>query len=537
MIIDTRDIDSGTSLRTTVCIVGGGPAGITMARELDGAGIDVILLESGGTAPDNETRDLYRGENVGFAPYDFADGTRTRHLGGSSNCWGGWCRTMEEHDFEHRPWIDKSGWPISKSDLDPFYKRTMDVCELGPFDFDPANWVEPLKRHDVRRIPLADQGFVDAISQFSPPTKFGERYGDEMGRSPRLRVLLWANVVDIETNEDASVVKRVAVATLSGKRISVEADHFVLATGGIENARLLLTANSVRPSGLGNDNDLVGRHFMEHPRVVSGWVDFADSWKGNMLYDDRFHYMNPEMVRGGTHFASQFSLTKEIQEREGILNAGIWFTSVFPGEDSMEDAIIQLRRKLQKRDRANERALDHAAKILRHPIDTAKFVVCRRWQPRRLIKGVKMRVILETPPNPNSRVTLSDKRDVLGMPRVKVDWKLGDDVKRSFDTNFRLFAEALEKAGVAKVRLDPPLLGREWVPGTVWREGSWHHMGTTRMADSPRDGVVDRNAKVHGIANLYCAGSSVFPTAGANFPTMTLVALSIRLADHLKTLV
>jgi choline dehydrogenase-like flavoprotein len=534
MIIDARELETGSSLRTDVCIVGAGPAGISIARELDAAGIDVLALESGGEQADNETRDLSRGENVGFGPYDFADGARSRFLGGSSNCWGGWCRTMDEHDFERRSWVEGSGWPISKHDLDPYYRRSMGVLGLGPYDFDPASWVEPLGRHDVRRMPVGDHGFRDSISQISAPRRFGEEFGPELRRSPRLRLLLHANLVDIETDEEATTVRRVEVATLTGRRFFVEARVFVLATGGIENARLLLAANRVRPAGLGNDHDKVGRHFMEHPRTLSGWVRFADEWKGNLLYDDRYHYQHPAMVRDGTYFASQFSMTPEVQEREGLLNGLIWFSSIFPGEDTVEDPFIQLRRKLIKRDRAGEPVPSHVLKILKHPVDALGFLAFKAFRPAWLFKGVRMHIILEPPPNPESRITLADERDALGMPRVRVDWKLGDDVKRNFDAYARLFGEALGKSGVATVELDAPLAGREWTPGTVWREGTWHHMGTTRMADSPNDGVVDRNCKVHGISNLYCAGSSVFPTAGANFPTITLVALALRLSDHLK---
>jgi choline dehydrogenase-like flavoprotein len=126
---------------------------------------------------------------------------------------------------------------------------------------------------------------------------------------------------------------------------------------------------------------------------------------------------------------------------------------------------------------------------------------------------------------------LSAKKDALGMSRVSIKWRLGSNVQRTFDRTFSLLAEDMRQSGIADVTLDPAIEGGDW-PSTLVKEGTWHHMGTTRMHDSPKQGVVDRNCKVHGISNLYVGGSSVFPTAGANFPTITLTALALRLSDQ-----
>jgi choline dehydrogenase-like flavoprotein len=168
-----------------------------------------------------------------------------------------------------------------------------------------------------------------------------------------------------------------------------------------------------------------------------------------------------------------------------------------------------------------------------HPIDAAGFLLTRLLQPRSLITDVKLQAIVEAAPNRDSRVTLSDRRDALGMPRVRVAWLLDDLVQRTFDRTFAILAEELRMSGVAQVKLDEPLEGRAWPAGL---EGTWHHMGTTRMHDSPREGVVDRHCAVHGVANLHIAGSSVFPSVGANFPTITITALALRLAERLADL-
>jgi choline dehydrogenase-like flavoprotein len=530
MFIDTRSVEHDTVVETTVCIIGAGVAGITLALEMERLGIDACVLESGGFTPDDATRDLYRGENVGI-PYTFADGSRSRYLGGSSNCWGGWCRPLDPWDFDKRDWVAHSGWPFGLDELAPYYERTHSLLKLGPNNFDPAHWEQAIGRRDVRRLPFVTGRVRDTIAQFSPPARFGKLYRRDLEQSQRVRVFLYANAVDIETDAQAATVSRIQVATLTGRRMTVKAKLFVLATGGIENARLLLASNRIQPAGLGNGNDLVGRFFMDHPRLMSGSVRFKKAWARNKLYDIKYHYQNAAVSAHGTYISSQFALTHEVLQRERLLNARVWFFSLFYGEGSAgAEALIRCKQGLLDKDQPGWRLRDDLATIAAHPIDTVGFGLTRLLQPRSLITDVKFQAIVEAQPDRDSRVTLSSQLDRLGMPRVKVDWRLGDLVRPTFDRTFALLSEELQKTGVADVTLDPPLEGRSW-PAEL--EGTWHHMGTTRMHDSPREGVVDRNCKVHGMSNLYIAGSSVFPTVGANFPTITLTALALRLSTHI----
>jgi choline dehydrogenase-like flavoprotein len=529
MFIDTRSVEQDMVVETTVCIVGAGVAGITLALEMEKLGIDACLLESGGFKPDEETRDLYRGENVGI-PYTFADGSRSRYLGGSSNCWGGWCRPLDPWDFDKRDWVAHSGWPFGLDELAPYYARTHSLLKLGPNNFDPAHWEQAIDRRDVRRLPFVTGNVRDTIAHFSPPARFGKLYRKDLEQSQRVRVFLYANALDIETDAQAATVSRIPVATLTGRRMAVKAKLFVLATGGIENARLLLASNKIQAAGLGNGNDLVGRFFMDHPRLMSGSVRFTKAWARNKLYDIKYHYQNTSVSAHGTYISSQFALTPEVLQRERLLNSRVWFFSLFYGEGSAgAEALIRCKQGLLDKDQPGWRLRDDLATIAAHPIDTVGFGLTRLLQPRSMITDVKFQAIVEAQPDRDSRVTLSSQLDNLGMPRVKVDWRLGDLVRRTFDRTFALLGEELQKTGVADVTLDPPLEGRSW-PAEL--EGTWHHMGTTRMHDSPREGVVDRNCKVHGISNLYVAGSSVFPTVGANFPTITLTALALRLSAH-----
>jgi len=326
-------------------------------------------------------------------------------------------------------------------------------------------------------------------------------------------------------------VTRAQVATLTGRKMDVKARTFILATGGIENARLLLASNKVAPAGLGNGNDLVGRFFMDHPRLFSGNIKFAREWSRNKLSDVKYHYQNAAVAAHGTCIAHQFALTEEAMKEEGILNARVWFCSVFPGEGSEgAQALFRYKQALLKKEQADWSPTRDMLTMLMNPLDTLGYGYTRLFQPRWLIRGVKFQIIVEPEPNPNSRVMLSpNQKDRLGMNRVRVDWRLTSKVQRTFDRTLAILADDMRQSGVAEVALDEPIEGRKW-PSDL--EGTWHHMGTTRMHDSPKQGVVDRNCLVHGMSNLYVAGSSVFPTSGANFPTITLAALAFRLSEH-----
>ncbi len=531
MFIDTRNVEQNTVIETAVCIIGAGVAGITLGLEMASAGIDACILESGGFGPDDETRDLYRGESVGL-PYTFADGSRSRYFGGSSNCWGGWCRPLDPWDFEKRDWIPHSGWPFGLDELAPYYARTHELLKLGPQNFDPAYWEREIGRPDVRRLPLSTGDLRDTVAQFSPPVRFGKAYREELSRAQRVRVFLHANVLNIDADAQGSTISRLQVGTVSGRRMTVVSKIFVLATGGIENARLLLASNNVQAAGLGNANDLVGRYFMDHPRMMCGKVRMRPGVPRNKLYDIKYHYQNAAVSAHGTKISSQFAPKQELMEREKLLNSRVWVYSRFFGEGSAgSEALIRCKEALMQKDQPGRSLKADIATMAAHPFDTVGYGLTRLLQWPVLITGVTLQAIVEAEPNPDSRVTLStDRRDRFGLPRVKVEWRLGDQVKRTFDRTFALFAQELQMAGVADIELDAPLEGRDW-PAKL--EGTWHHMGTTRMHDSPREGVVDRDCKVHGISNLYVAGSSVFPTVGANFPTITIAALSMRLAGHL----
>jgi choline dehydrogenase-like flavoprotein len=532
VFIDSRHLTGDARFDSTVCIVGAGIAGITIALELLKKDIDVHLIESGGFEKDTRTQSLYKGDSIGL-PYIFGEGCRSRYFGGSSNCWGGWCAPMEPMDFEKREWVAHSGWPFAHDELLPFYKRAHQLLQLGPFDYTPEFWSRSNYSKDVKRMPIYGAEVREVVSQFSPPTRFGVSYRTVCRLSPNLKVFLNANVVSIKMDETGTNVKSVEALTFNEVRLSFFAKHFVLATGGIENPRLLLNSTDIHKKGVGNDKGLVGKFFMDHPRISLNRIQLKKTWKGNRLYDTKYHYHDRKVAAHGTSYASQLALTPGAIERDRLLNARISFTTIFRGEENPGKSVWRIKQALFNQDILNFNPISDAWSAMRDPFGVVSYLASRFIDIDFLKTHVALQLTVEPEPNQSSTVTLGREKDELGLHKVRVNWRLGDLEKKTISQSVLLITQHLEKIGVIDRLITEPEIFNNW---PVNLEGTWHHMGTTKMNKSPSYGVVDENCRVHGVRNLFIAGSSVFPTAGANFPTITITALAIRLADHLKEL-
>ena len=510
-------------LSTDVCIVGGGAAGITIAVELAGSDIDVVLLESGGLEREEETHRLNEGETDGL-PYSALEASRSRFLGGSTNCWGGWCRPFDAEDFGSRPWLPESGWPLRAEELSPFYDRATALLQLGSSDYDPA-LLGRIDGNHVRRLETDERVATTHVARFSPPARFGSLYRDQLRDARNIRCVLHANAVEIETDAETSRARGVRAVTLEGRSLRVEARYVILAAGGIENARLMLLSTTTMPNGIGNAHDLVGRFFMEHPARYLGHLDSSEPQSLD-LYDSTFNYHNPAFAVDGSPMVAFLALSNAVQEAEELLRHRVIVHTMYPGEDSggME-SLLRLTGRSRFVERSTEPLRD-LGQVVRSAPRLAKAVAARRLGIRRL--GIpQLMAIVEPEPTPASRVTLGDGRDALGLPRARVTWRLTDRVDRTFDRIRSLLGAELQRIGIGTFEGRP-----ESDSATdLW---CWHHMGTTRMNDDPRRGVVDHEGRVHGIPNLYVSGSSVFPTAGCDMPTMTIVALAVRTAGSIR---
>lgn len=517
MIRDFRSYDGDGELLCDVCIAGAGAAGVALALSLADRNHRVILLEAGGFDYDEADQDAYVGEVVG-RPYHEISTTRLRFLGGSTNHWGGMCSHLEPHDFEKRAWVPHSGWPIGFDDLKPWYVRAHPWLELGPFDYDRSS----ISPDGTPYLPFDESRLRHKMWHYSrPPTSFGIEHRGDMQRAASLDVLLHANLIDIEMAASGQEVAGYRVSTLEGKSATVRARHFVLALGGLENPRLLMNATSVQSRGIGNDRDLVGRFFMEHLNADAGQViSNNDDW--SPAYDSLFNKSR--------QYRAFLMATQKMQAEQQILGSAIGLGPLFQARERSVayDSLHRLKMAWLRR-----RFPDNISTHITNLITDASGL--KEALEERFDSTVYLYTEAEQAPNSSSRVVLGDDRDALGLRRLQLDWRLSEIDKRSIrDLAFLIGSEfgRLQKGRVGVPRWlldeapsdDDPILG------------GYHHMGTTRMADHPSIGVVDADCRVFSTSNLFIAGSSVFTTGGAANPTLTIVALALRLADHLDRL-
>jgi len=507
MHIDARTISNGSLIEGDICIVGAGASGLAIALEWINSPYKVILLEGGGFSYEDAIQELYNGKIIG-QPYYPLKSSRLHYFGGTTGHWGGMCAKMDEIDFQERDWVENSGWPIKFQDIEPFYKRAQPILELGPYDYSLEYWQK--QDNSLVPLPLDPKLVWNKMWQFSPPTRFGKTYKDDIVNAKNLTLYTYANVVDIKAFDHLKSVQEVVVKNHAGKSHIVRAKYFILACNGIQNPRLLLASNKQFPQGLGNENDVVGRYFMEHLEIKSAELWLADAKK-----------MNLYALTGKPR--AELAITAEAQARYRMLNGTASFIPLNLGKD-IKPAIETWS---NEDPRTSEDQLHKAHK----DVDDKKWLVRLTTE---LYKSYELTTRIEQFPNPDSRITLDTETDALGVQRAKLFWKIGDLEKSSIRKLYEIIGRQLGQAGIGRVKLMEYLQDETDKSWPTFTGGGWHHMGTTRMHDDPKKGVVDPNCRVHSMENLFIAGDSCFTTGGAINPTLTIVALSLRLSDHVK---
>jgi len=532
-IVDARTLDSPGDFETDVCVVGAGAAGITVASRLANQGRDVCLIESGGLEADEQTQALCLVENTGYAQRpDFM--SRARYFGGSCNLWAGRSMALRKHDLERRHWVPHSGWPIPYTELERYYPAATEVLRIPALDRITTAWLDQHMTLAEKRL-LDHEALVATLSVWGRSSmRFGAGYRSKLQRSQHVRLMLHGSVTALHANESGSKIDSVSVACLTGRRFRVRARQFILACGGMENARLLLASTERQASGIGNDYDLVGRFFMDHPRAVFG--------KFRLAADARLKLLRGRPLEDGK-LQLGIGLSPKVQEREQLLNHYVTFEAENSSyTQNRYQSFVQTMQVVMKRGRTGSRwkftreqlsdlpemiYLLSPKEIMPHFM-YRWYVAGRDMIPTRPAPKTYVAVYFcEQPPDPDSRVRLTADVDALGVPRVSLNWKIGDSVAASMYRMQEILGLRLEQTGLGKLeRSDTEIMFTD----------ASHHMGTTRMSEVPNTGVVDANCRVHGVENLHIAGSSVFPTAGHANPTLTIIALSLRLADHLQAL-
>ncbi|MFT6930889.1 MAG: choline dehydrogenase-like flavoprotein [Sediminicola sp.] len=419
------------------------------------------------------------------------------------------CSPFDDIDFMERDWVPNSGWPITKKDLDPYYKKAHETLQLGPYNYDFEYWQRVIP--NLNPLPLDKNVVWNKMWQYSL-ARFGKLYKDTITDASNIHLYTYANVTEINANLNGNHIGKATLKNLAGKTHTVRAKYFIMACGAIQNARLLLASKSIVQNGLGNDNDLVGRYFMEHLEVPS-----AELWLSKPFPTDLYSW-----TFGKTKASAELAISEKMQQEHRILN----------GTASLVPLTIG---RLQK-SRLDTWADEDPKKAMKSMLQDWELAAekAKKENKGAISKAYQLNTRIEQAPNPNSRVTLGSELDALGVPRANLHWELTSLDKRSIRKIYELIGQQMGICNLGRVRLleflqDP---NDNSFPETV--NGGWHHMGTTRMANDPKQGVVDANCKVHRISNLYVAGSGCYTTSGAPNPTLTLVALSLRLSDHLK---
>jgi choline dehydrogenase-like flavoprotein len=473
MMLLQRPESSATDGRVyDFCVVGSGPAGITLAVELGAKGFTVLLLEAGPDSYSADSQDFYKGEVVGDRDFEL-DVVRLRSFGGTSNHWSGWCRPLDQIDFEQRVPGVHTAWPISRGDLDPYLSKAMEILELGSVPPD---------------VPL-DENLKQIWFSYSPPVRFGEKYGPDLAQSQNVVVVLNAYLVNFEERDGG--VAAAEVRDPLNRPYRVRARNYVLCAGGIENSRILLWSNLQNHGRLIKDSRTLGKYWMDHPHFIVGEALVGANFSPGL--DERS--------------IAYFSPTSAAMRSERIMNCGLRFMPI---------------------------SHEGAKKLIADIACVAPSVVSsvtERLGKRPLCGGL-IDASWEQAPREWNRITLGSDKDAFGVPRVEVHWKKSELELRTVRETMGFLGKYLASKDLGRIKLAPWVLGNGNYPATGGKIGP-HHMGGTRMSREPRDGIVDANLKVHGLSNLYVCGSSVYPSAGHANPTLTIIQLTCRLAENL----
>jgi choline dehydrogenase-like flavoprotein len=518
MITDFRSAEVPAEFTTDICIVGSGAAGLTVACHVGGR-LRVLVVEAGDRDPGPDDADWLAGETTDFA-FDGLTSGRVRAFGGATRRWFGQCIRLDPMDFEQRAWVPYSGWPIIAQDLEAYYDRAERFLGIAPHRYGGENW----SRFGLKNPGFGNDGVIPKFTIYCPEPDFTKAFGRQLTRdTSAVDILLNAAAVGIALDRDG---RRVTGLRLRGgdRQGVVRARAYVLCGGGIENPRLMLASNDVMAEGVGNAHGLVGRFFQDHPGGTTGVL--ATSWPRKVQEQFR------KLRRGGLTFWPKVALTAAAQRQGRYLNANAQMSYGYAEDSALtraKEAIAAVSsRRAWPAAVAGLRLVRHTPELISQAVHTMATGKAPVFEPNR----VMLTAHVEQLPDPENRVTLACQCDRFGVPRARLTWRVNREEVRTLRGITEAVGQALHRLDFGEMTLAP------WLKENAGTQpelvDTYHHAGTIRMAETPRDGVVDPDCRVFGIDNLYVAGSSVFPTSGYANPTLTIVALAIRLSDALK---
>jgi hypothetical protein len=522
MLIDLENPEAPSRLDCDVCVIGAGAVGLVVAVNLARSGRSVVLLEGGGVGLEQRTQRLYRTVSTGH-PFKGIDVSRFRVLGGTTTFWGGQVIPFDPIVFEERPWLSQARWPINREVLDSYYIKAYEMIGVGGVELaDSEVW-----RHLGFSPPVLCDGLEFTLTRWVPKRNFARLFKREIDKSRKLTVVVHANVTDFATNESGQLVSEVHARSLAGTALTVHPRQIVLAGGTIENARLLLQPLRQEKRAPWSENAWVGRGFLDHLDSTAGKVKILDF--------EKFHNLFDTIHSRGFMYYPKIRLSSAAQRKENLVDISAQFLYDTRYTEHLDNIKMFVRSIL------DGRVPDNIFAIPKHCLSVAKVswpLIIRYVRAHRSFKPsdaqVRLQLYCEQIPNVDSVIRLAkDDRDPLGMCHTEIDWKIDGREIRTFAAFARRIRDLLASRGLANIDLDPEL-EREDPAYLAKVHDANHQMSSTRMAPTASEGVVDANLRVHGTANLYVAGASVFPTTGFANPTFTAIALGLRLCDHLN---
>lgn len=526
-----------------ICVIGAGAAGISLAAKLSRSGHRILLIEGGDWQETPEVVDAYVGEAT--APHPKTTEFRYQRFGGTTHLWGGRCVPLDRHDFEKRPHVPESGWPEGANTIANYYSQALDYCDAGENDFTISSF-GPNTKPIFSEAPLLAPDLNEYIERYSLPTDFGQKFRRELTDSSNVYVLLRTRCIGLNTNSEGDTVTSVTLHD-GNQAQQVKVQQVVLAGGGIETTRLMLASREITPAWSYLDNSL-GKYYACHYDLIFGALRFS----GELPVFDFQKTVEGIYARRKLQFSAAF------QAQHGLLNSAfrLHFPAYAdPSHGSGVMSTIYLAKSILKPE--YQAILNHGVNqtpvkgqsfkhLLNVVLDVGsvigfafnwlfKIKLAKRRIPYTLVANrngtYPIEFNSEQVSDVNNRIELLDTRDRFGMRRVRVHWKLTAQDIASGIKSFNLLKIQFEKTKACRLEFKPEELQKA-MENALPVGG--HHMGTTRMGTAPNDSVVDVNCKVHGVKNLYVASASVFTTNSHANPTLTIVALALRLADHLN---
>ena len=493
-----------TGLETDVCIVGSGPAGLVIADRLGAAGRDVVVLESGATGFDAGQQSLNDGVRIGD-PYAELSSVRRRQVGGTVASWNtaiageaaAKYTPLDPIDFTGRVDAGLPAWPIDYPTLRPWYEEAQRLCGLGPYCYRAGDW----QGYDA--TPLDSSETLTArVYQFGYASVFTHDLPTAIRSKPTVQMIerATATAIDFDKISDcATSVKYIAAENGAERRVL--ANTIVLAAGTIENARLLLLSGYQSADG-----DLVGRCFMEHPRDYTMLLrpDSVEFYSSMRFFDQHSE-------ADGTTVLGRIGLNADCLARHGLPQVSV---TLLPQLKATPRPLRLARETLR---------LVGLRRLGDYPVGGAGW--SERPEHFGHFQFVRLLLNLEQAPSMDNRIALDASLDALGQQRTALSWRWSRTDAARLERIRTLIAEGIEAAGFGTVEADAAVRPDP---------NAHHHAGTTRMSTNPADGVVDADCRLHDIENVFVAGASVFPSAGFANPTLTIVALALRLAARLQ---